>query len=224
MTHRLPIAVVAAICAGACAPATPLLRQECVDPDAQLERVLGPYEELRAGGCDARCVPLRREIERLAVVCFTHTPTLMANAVLAYDDRRLETSQQLLDLILSRAGSQPEAAVLRAKIAIEEGNLPFAARLLTQQIKLAPDRAALHEMLGATQYLSRQYANALRTLGTAAALGAPQWRIAYHRGLIQEAEGRLDEAARSYTEALSGNPGWAPAQSRLNALRGAGIR
>jgi hypothetical protein len=50
-------------------------------------------------------------------------------------------------------------------------------------------------------------------------LGAPRWRIAYHLGLIEEASGRGDEASRLYAEALQGNPGWAPADSRLKALR-----
>ena len=53
------------------------------------------------------------------------------------------------------------------------------------------------------------------TAGSAIALA----RIAYHLGLVAEAAGRLDEARQRYTEAVSGNPGWALAQSRLTALR-----
>lgn len=228
MTRTLSTTLVAALLAGACAsrypPSRPVLRQECLDPDAQLASVLKPYEELRAAGCTQECASLRREIERLAVVCPTHAPTLMANAVLAYDDRRLEVAQQLLDQILGQGSSHPDAAVLRARIALEEGNLPFAGRLLRQQITLVPDHAGLHETLGGALFLSRQYAEATRVLSTAAALGAPKWRISYHLGLVDEAEGRLDDAARRYTEALAGNPGWAPAQSRLNALKSTAIR
>lgn len=211
--------MVSAACSTAYPQSRPVLRQECMNPDAQLASVLKPYEERRAGGCTQDCVSLRREIERLAVVCPTHAPTLLANAVLAYDDGRLEVAQQLLDQVLGQSGTHPDAAVLRARIAIQEGNLPYAGRLLREQIKLAPDHAGLHETLGGMLFLSRQYAGAMSALSRAAALGAPGWRISYHLGLVQEAEGRLDEAARHYSESLMANPGWPPAQSRLNALK-----
>lgn len=226
MTRILSTTVAAAVLSSACAtgypPARPVQRQECVNPAAQLAAVLAPYEALRSQGCTQACAPLRREIERLAVVCPTHAPTLMANAVLAYDDERLEFAQQLLDQILGQAGTHPEAAVLRARIAIQEGNLPFAGRMLRDQIRLSPDHAGLHETLGGTLFLSRQYAEATRALTAAAALGAPSWRIAYHLGLVDEAEGRMAAAAQRYTEALAGNPGWALAQSRLNAIKSSG--
>lgn len=217
--NRLASILAVALLASACASRGPLGRQECGNPDAELARLLKPYEALRAKGCTAECDQLRREIERLAMVCPGHTPTLMANAVFAYDDRRLATAQQLLDLILAQQGSHPETTVLRARIAIEEGNLPFARRLLEQQIRLAPDHAGLHETLGAALYLARELAEAEPHLIAASKLGAPAWRIAYHLGLIREAQGRFDDALKLYTEALAANPAWAPAQSRVNAIR-----
>lgn len=211
----------------ACATTAPLVRQQCLNPDAQLAAVLKPYEELRANGCDgasgqrgvSECDRLRREIERLTVVCPGHTPTLMANAVLAYDDQQPAEAQQLLDLILAQQRSHPDAAVLRARIAVEEGNVPFARRLLEQQIKLVPDHSGLHETFAATLYLDGRMDEAKGELTMAGALGAPRWRIAYHLGLIEEAAGRTDDASRFYAEALQGNPGWAPAESRLRALK-----
>ena len=68
-------------------------------------------------------------------------------------------------------------------------------------------------------YMNKQLPEAQKELTMAGALGAPMWRIAYHLGLVAEAAGRLDEARQRYTEAVSGNPGWALAQSRLTALR-----
>jgi predicted Zn-dependent protease len=212
-------AVVLAVMSGACASRGPFVRQDCVNPDSQLTAVLVPYEELRAKGCTADCDRLRMEIERLAVVCSGHTPTLMANAVIAYDANRPVTAQQLLDVILSQAGSHPEAAVLRARIALEEGNVPFATRLLEQHMTLAPDHAGLHETYGGALYLARRFEDSERELSSAAALGAPRWRIAYHLGLIREGQGRFTEAVKLYTEAVAGNPGWAPAEARLKALR-----
>jgi tetratricopeptide (TPR) repeat protein len=207
-----------------CATTSPLVRQQCFNPDAQLADVLEPYEALRARGCEvergtSECDRLRREIERLAAVCPGHVPVLMANAVLAYDDNRPAEAQQVLDLILSRPRPFPEAAILRARIAIEEGNVPFARRLLEQQIKLVPDQPGLHETYAAALYLDGNLSVARDELTMAAVLGAPRWRIAYHLGLIEEASGRGDEASRLYAEALQGNPGFAPADSRLRALR-----
>ena len=213
--------------ASACATTPPLARQECYDPDAQLASLLQPLEALRAKGCVAgdvqrggsECVRLRREIARLAVVCPGHEPTLMANAVIAYDEQRPAESQQILDQILAMPRSYPDAAVLRAQIAIEEGNVPFALRLLGERIRLAPDHSGLHETYAAALYLDGKLSEARGELTMAGALGAPRWRIAYHLGLIEEASGRRDEASRYYAEALQANPGWAPAESRLRALR-----
>jgi tetratricopeptide (TPR) repeat protein len=219
-------AAIACLLTSACA-STPLLRQQCYNPDAQLAEVLPAYEAARATGCGAGhtlpegsdCDRYAREIARLGVVCPAHAPTLMANAVIAYDDHRAAESQQFLDLILSQPRAFPDAAVLRAQIAIEDGNIPFAKRLVVQQIRLVPDHAGLHEAYAAALYLDGNMAEARSELTMAGALGAPRWRVAYHLGLLEEAGGRTDNAIRLYAEALTGNPGWPPAESRMRALR-----
>ena len=225
-TRRLYVACAACLVAGACA-GTPLLRQQCYNPDDQLAGLLKPFETLRAEGCDGRarqeCDRLQREIARLVVVCPAHAPTLMANAVIAYDEGRAADAQQLLDLILSQPRSAPDAAAFRARIGIEDGNVPFARRLLEQHIRLDPDHWGLHETYAAALYLDGRMPEARSELTLAAALGAPRWRVAYHLGLVEEALGQVLEASRFYAEAIEGNPGWAPAESRLKALRaGAG--
>jgi tetratricopeptide (TPR) repeat protein len=210
--------LVALAATGACATA-PVVRQTCYNPDAQLAAVLEPLEAARARGCgQTDCVSLEREIGRLALVCPGHVPTLMANAVIAYDRGRPEVAQPFLDELLARGRSQPAAAVLRARIAMEQGNLSYARRLLAEQITLAPDRPELHETLGAALYLDRNLPEASRELATAAALGAPRWRIEYHQGLIAEASGDEDAARRHYRQALAENPGWTPAEARLKGL------
>jgi tetratricopeptide (TPR) repeat protein len=230
-SKRLGAAVAACLTAGACASTSPLVRQQCFNPEAQLASVLVPFEAARARGCDAaalqsgkvdgvsECDTLQREIERLALVCQGHAPTLMANAVIAYDQQRPAISQQYLDEILAQPRPYPDAAALRARIAIEEGNVPFAQRLLEQQITLVPDHAGLHETLASALYLDGKLSEARAELTLAGALGAPRWRIAYHLGLIEEGQGRPVEAARLYDEALKGNPGWVQAESRLRAIR-----
>jgi tetratricopeptide (TPR) repeat protein len=225
--RRWYAAFVMSLVTSACATTSPLVRQECYNPDAQLASLLQPFEALRVKGCVAddvqrgrlECERLRREIQRLSVVCPGHAPTLMANAVIAYDDQRRADAQQLLDQILAQPRSYPDAAVLRAQIAIEEGNVPFAFRLLEERIRLAPDHSGLRETYAAALYLDGRVMEAGRELAIAGALGAPRWRIAYHLGLVAEASGRRDEAARYYSEAVDANPVFEPAKSRLKALR-----
>lgn len=221
--HRLSTAATIAILVAGCARPTLIQQQQCYDGDTQLAEVLRELETRRANGCEAgggaACLRARAAVERQLAVCQAHVPTMMANAVLAYDEGRPVVAQQLLDQVLSQARTHPDAAVLRSQIAIEEGNLPFARRLLEQHLKLSPDHAGLHEAYGALLYLVGQMADARRQLETARALGAPGWRVAYHLGLIAEALAFPEEAQKYYAEAIAGNPGWQPAQSRLRALR-----
>jgi tetratricopeptide (TPR) repeat protein len=227
IASRLSTALVVWLAVAGCATRSPLLHQQCYDADAQLAHLLQPLEALRAKGCVAgtlraggsECDRLEDEIARLAVVCQGHAPTLMANAVIAYDEHRPQEAQQYLDQILSQPRPYPDAAVLRAQIALEEGNVPFARRLVEQQIMLVPDHAGLYEVHAATLFVDRRLDEARAELTRAGVLGAPRWRIAYHLGVIEELSGRTDEAARLYMEALQGNPGYAAADSRLRALR-----
>jgi predicted Zn-dependent protease len=196
---------------------------ECSAPDRQLSDAIASLEG--PAGCFAaddpggpRCAEIKRAIDRLALLCPSHAPTLLAAALLSYDAGQSARAQQLLDQIFERPRSHPAAAVLRVRIAIEEGNLPFARRLVEEQIRFAPDHPGLREMHGAVLYLSGQFDDARRTLAVAAALGAPAWRVAYHVGLLEEAAGHRDAAVKAYTEATQKNPSWTPAASRLKAL------
>ncbi len=202
-----------------CAKPGRLNQAGCITPDEILAALVASFEQLRSSGCTAECDRLRRQIESLAIVCPTHAPTLMANAVIAYDDQRIPVAQQFLDQILTQQGPHADAAALRARIAIDEGNLPFARRMLTEHLVLAPDHAALHETLAAVLFLVHDLTAAEQELTTALALGAPEWRIAYHRGLVAEAAGRIDQAIDYFTQAVAGNPSWTAAQARLNFLR-----
>lgn len=209
---------VAALTLSACAKARPVVTQICVRPDEQLAALLAPIE---SGTCrkDGDCDRFEREIQRLGTVCPTHAPTLIVNAVLAYEQQQPARAQQLLDDVLSRPQGQPDAAVLRARIAMEEGNLTFARRLLDAQLQLRPDHAGLIETSAAELYVEGKMDEAAASLTLAGRLGAPRWRIAYHLGLIQEAAGRTDDALKFYEEALQGHPDWPAAESRVKALR-----
>jgi hypothetical protein len=103
-------------------------------------------------------------------------------------------SQQFLDLILSQPRAFPDAAVLRAQIAIEDGNIPFAKRLVVQQIRLVPDHAGLHEAYAAALYLDGNMVEARSELTLAARSARPGGVWLYHLGLLEEAGGRTDNA------------------------------
>jgi predicted Zn-dependent protease len=220
---RLAIAVLVAMVSG-CASRDGVLRtQQCITPDTRLATIIKSLDELQAScGPDANgepsCDRVRQELQHQALVCPAHEPTLFANALVAYETHRPVDAQQYLDLVLARPGGHPDPAILRARIASEEGNLPYARRMLEQQVQLTPDHAGLHETLGGVLYFARDWAGATRELTTAGTLGSPRWRIAYHLGLVEEAQGHVDNARRLYTESFAANPQWRPAQSRLTGL------
>jgi tetratricopeptide (TPR) repeat protein len=164
------------------------------------------------------CEALRREIERLSVDCPNTPEVLMANALLAYDERNFVRTQQLLDELFSLGVRYPEATALRARIAMEQGNTQFAIRFLDEQIKLRGDEAGLRETYASALFLVGRFDQARAQLAAAQQLGAPIWRIAYGLALIDESQGRFAEARAHYKQALTARPAWQPAESRLRAL------
>ena len=150
--------------------------------------------------------------------CPSNPDVLMANAVLAFQGRNFARAQQLIDELLALGPAYPDAAALRARIALEEGNAPFAARFLEQQIQRTGDHAGLREVYASALFLMKRFTDAEEQLNIADRLGAPHWRVLYGLGLIEEAQGHFAEARLRYQAALRERPGWAPAESRVKAL------
>lgn len=198
----------------------------CTLPDLKLAEAWELLDEARSapGGCDVdaqgrdRCQALRGEIERIAFVCPTHTPSMMTMAVLEYEAGSRFKAQQWLDSLLELVKVHPEAATLRGRIALEQGNLPFALTFLKQHITLSPDHAPLREAYAAALFLSGKVAEADAQLAAAQRLGAPRWRVAYHLGLFAERQGKVGEARKLYLEAADLRPGWEMPVIRLNGL------
>lgn len=198
----------------------------CYDSDSRLQTAWSALQEARSqvGGCDVmsngldRCEYLRVQIEQIAQQCPNDVKALMVNAVLAYDAKEFVKAQQLLDSLSSLRTTYPEAAVLRARLALEEGNTPFALRYLEEQIQLSPDHAGLRESYALALYSVRRFDEGRASLVMAQRLGAPSWRINYDEGLIEEAAGNPAAARVYYEAALTARPGWQPAMSRLRAL------
>jgi len=217
-------AVLLTVLAG-CAPRNLTVgRNSCASAPTQIREAWNQLQDARAGngGCAGemagKCEQWRLEIDRLGENCPADQQGLLANAILAYDDRQLGKAQQYLDNLLSLPAPSPEAAVLRARVAIEEGNLPFAIRLLREQIRMNGDHAGLREVYASALFLTADYARADEELKAAEQLGSPVWRVEYGRGLIAEGAKDWVEARRHFEAAAKARPGWALPMARVRAI------
>ena len=198
------------------------------DPVTRLRELLEEWNSVRASGGSCAsggrsypftdCGRIQAAIERLGLDFPSHPEILLANAVIAFETHQPEKAQSYLDALLELDPMQPGVAVLRGRIAIQQGNLPFARRLLEEHVQLAPDSSELREALASVHYLLGDLTRARRELEIAERLGAPRWRVAYHRGLLEEADGKPEAAIDYYRRALEGNPGWDRARARLRGL------
>ena len=196
----------------------------CATAPALLREAWNTLQDKRSagGGCkgdsEVQCEQIRLEISRLGQNCPGDQQALLANAILAYDERQWAKAQQLLDRLLASSQPNAEAAALRARVAIEEGNLPYALRFLSDQIRLTGDHAGLREVYASALFLHGDHQQASDQLAFAAKLGAPEWRVEYGRGLIAEALGQWDAARQHFEAAVAVRPDWNMPKSRLRAL------
>jgi tetratricopeptide (TPR) repeat protein len=198
-------------------------------PDDRLEALVHDWEAFKAHDWDASAsVPkhtevedvnlLRHRFEMLSQMYPNHVPILVANGIVAYDCHMPERAAEYLDRALSMRPVHAEAAMLRARIASEEGDLPHAKKLLTEQIRFQPDHFGLREAKASVLFELGQLDEARVELDAASRLGAPAWRVQFNLGLIEEAAGRFDAAERCYAETVKERPEYDPARSRLRAL------
>nr|WP_067290496.1 hypothetical protein [Marinobacterium profundum] len=229
MLLRIATAGVLLTVLAGCASDMDRRRTEQPDPNVRLDEMLGLYHQSVASGSACAeiwasdrgtidCERILREVERLQVEFPNHERILMTNAVLNYETGRADKSQFLLDQLLARRGPHPEAAIMRARIAVEEGNTRLARDVLQREIMLSPSYSELREALAASFYLEGKYDEAERALAIASRLGSPQWRLDYHSGLLSEARQQWLQACKSYQHALELNAGFQPAIGRLIGL------
>ncbi|UTW08470.1 tetratricopeptide repeat protein [Pseudomonas benzenivorans] len=229
-TLRLALAL-ALILLGGCGTFGQQRTQATEDPNVQVDRVLAHYRATLASGLACQtategwsepvdCDGLLREVMQLYAAFPHNERVIMLAAVLAEQSGRSPQAAYLLDQLLGGHKPRPEAAVLRSRIAMEEGNLALARTLLKQQIRLNPRHPHLYETLAAVHYLDRNYAAALHSLSMSERVGAPGWRAAYHRGLIYEQQNRNAAACQQYRLAAAGNPQFLAPESRLVSLSG----
>lgn len=178
----------------------------------------GCNERAGAGDRYVDCERIQREVEKLNVIHPKNDRVLLTNAVMQVEAGSLQKAQYTLDQLLAQPGVNPEAAVLRAKLAMQEGNTTLAREVLNRQITLAPARYELREALAATMYFEGDYAGATRQVQLARRFGAPGWRAAYHEGLLFEAGGQMEVACASFRESAELAPQETRALGRIIAL------
>jgi len=217
-----------ALCLAGCASSSFGHRDDASSADEQLDYLLSSYESGRNDGINSSGNLLadgeraRNAIERLALEFPSHTRTLMAAGALAYEAGEPEKAQNYLDQVFRVQPASPEAGILRSRIAIDEGNLPLALRVLEMQVQYTPDHAGLREALSGARYMSGDLEGARSAIDAAAALGAPAWRVAFHRGLFAEAAGQSGEAQAQYQACIDANPSFLAAKSRLSGMKSQG--
>ncbi len=204
-------------------------RASIADPDERLDQLMAVYSNIngekqgchelkRAYSSTTDCKRIQGEVQRLHMEFPENERVLMANAVLQLQAGRYDRAQFLLDQLLSQPGAHPEAALLRSQLAVREGNTARARTLLKQQIVLRPDYAELREALASTYYLEGKYDDARKTLYAAGRLGVSGWRIAYHQGLLSEAQEDWAGACQFYLRSLEQKPDFRQAVARLVGL------
>ncbi|WP_416397239.1 tetratricopeptide repeat protein [Allohahella sp. A8] len=165
-------------------------------------------------GCDGA---LRRLTQ-----LFTKFPDyerLQLALAVAYQARnKNREAQYYLDVLLANNRPRPEAAILAARLAMEEGNTRRAQALLEPQMRLSPMHPGIHETLAAVFYLNHEPQKGFSALAAAEQLGAPEWRIAYHRGLLYELSDNESAACEQYAKSYTHRDSFRLPEGRILGL------
>lgn len=221
--HLLAPLVFAALAAG-CASVASRPALECEAPDDALRRWVASALPLAAEPLGSPVITSRQiaEIEKLALICPEHDDIALVQAIALVEAGERQRASAILDGLLARQPVHPEAAALRARLALQSGNPGFARALIDRQQRLAPDSAILQEARASIHFVAGDHDAALRALSDAEVLGASSARVAFNRGLVFEAQRDIDAARAAYERALSIDPAHEPARRRLRGLDVAG--
>ncbi|MFT7052486.1 MAG: tetratricopeptide (TPR) repeat protein [Psychromonas sp.] len=212
----------------ACSSITKRSLVDNTDPNEQVTRIFTTFHEQTDKGMTCHpestpgqqndCEGLLKEAMQLYTAFPNNEKAQMLNAFLFYEHGRREQATFLLDQLLQQNKPRPEAAIMRSKMAMEEGNLNLAQSILLQQINQNPIYSELHETLAAVYYLKDDYVKALQALSRAEQFGAPDWRVSFHRGLVFENQGLREAACLQYLKTSQIKSDFLLATSRIFAL------
>lgn len=225
---RLWILLISLLVISGCASMKADYVVEVDDPNKEVERLLGRYYQLFESGASCHndtsgtsfqdCEGMLRRVSQLYTAFPDNERVKMTAALMSYQAGKRGQAAFLLDQLLADERPRPEAAALRARIALEEGNTGRARNLLISQLRQNPMHSTLHEVRAAVYFMDMDYAGAFKSLALSERLGGPPWRIAYHRGLLFEKQGNIAAACEQYADAYRRNPSFAAPEGRLLAL------
>ena len=130
-----------------------------------------------------------------------------------------EKSRALADQLISMDSTAHEVYVIRAEIALKDGDERLAKQVLQKAEYLVDELGPIYETFAAVDYYNGNYKSAEKQLTKAFKLGSDQWRISYHQGVIAEAKNRWQEACSAYQDSLMSEPMYRPSQKRLRRLQ-----
>lgn len=214
--RRAALALLVALTAPACLTPAPT---KILSPDEELGRTLSPVSD--GDVSDRTRARLAVDVRSLSLRHSNHVPTLVADAALSLDAGNVDRARTSVERALSIDPDHVPGLILAARLATESGNLRAAEKHLVGGLRTRPDDPRLHEALAGTLYVRGDYQSALEALDVADALSGedgPRWRTDFHRGLIAEALGDLENARAAYTSSVQENGAFEPAARRLQWL------
>ena len=188
------------------------------DPNTSLRDLLAPYTDRAAPMNAVERDRLRFAVERLATRHPGHVASQVAASALSFSSGECQRAQGYVDRALSLEPANIEARCLRIRIAVADGSLDLARKLIDAGLRLRPDAAALYESSAWVYQLNGKFDDAMQALSAAEVLKAPKWRIMFHRGLLDELRGNLDAAEAHYRAAIDTNEQCLEARQRLAGL------
>ncbi|MDC0662278.1 hypothetical protein [Marinobacter sp. SS21] len=222
------LALVMIVALAGCATTERRYSADAQDPNLVVRQILSQWKKQLASGVACQddnrsgdlndCDDLMRRLFALYSAFPRNERVQFAIAVVSYHTGRYEQAGNFLDQVLRGQRPRSEATALRARIALEQGNVERARTLLNAQIQLHPMDSMLHELMASVYFMDQHTHRAFEALAVSQRLGAPLWRIAYHRGLLFEQSGNQAAACEHYAEAFSRRPDFQIAQGRLVAL------
>jgi tetratricopeptide (TPR) repeat protein len=117
--------------------------------------------------------------------------------------------------------AQPACSVCRGNLGrayLAAGRIDAAANELQVGLALRPDRATLHNTLGAVRYRQRRYAESAAEFGLAARLRPGFAEPLNNLGVLEARVGDLDAAERHFASALKLQPDYVEARANLIRL------
>jgi len=186
------------------------------DPDDALRELTTAAAEAEEGAVATE--QLQFAVEALATRHPNHVASQVVAASIAMERGQQQRAQGFVERALDLDSRNVEARCLRIRIAVQDGSLDLARKIVEDGLRMRPDAARLYESAAWIDQLDGRHDEALRALDAAEALEAPAWRVAFHRGLIEELRGAYDLAETHYRAAWKANPSCREARQRLTGL------